>query len=283
MDQREYEQLERKIALLEETISLKLTIVDQDGILRWRQSQSIFTLERASHQKNMVCRCGFCDRCIDNCRYRMNQICLERQQPFSSCCWKGVVQLVVPLIDRNFHYGMLYAGTWKTAGKCPAEKDATLPEEFYLEYDRLPVWSESQGDRYLPLLELFSDGLIHHLKRKKLLMDDPDSKAIRIHNYLLRHFADPIGLPDLAAELHLSVSYASVVVQKLFRQPFSRMLRKYRLDQAAYLLNGTDFPLRVIAGRCGFANEFHLSRVFKESMGVSPSDYRRRARKKDAI
>ena len=48
-----------------------------------------------------------------------------------------------------------------------------------------------------------------------------------------------------------------------------------RINAVKKLLTNERLTLREIAARCGFANEFYLSRVFKERTGVSPSEFRR--------
>ncbi|RYG38333.1 AraC family transcriptional regulator [bacterium] len=56
----------------------------------------------------------------------------------------------------------------------------------------------------------------------------------------------------------------------------SRYRAAQRITAAEALLRGTRMPLRAIAASLGFTDEFHLSRRFKESRGVSPSECRRR-------
>ncbi|MNI77000.1 HTH-type transcriptional activator RhaR [compost metagenome] len=54
----------------------------------------------------------------------------------------------------------------------------------------------------------------------------------------------------------------------------SDFVRSLRIRKAAGLLLDTDLTLNQIASRCGFENGFYLSRVFAQSMGMSPSKYR---------
>jgi AraC-like DNA-binding protein len=69
-----------------------------------------------------------------------------------------------------------------------------------------------------------------------------------------------------------------------FRKRFAKLAgtapAKYRArrvaDHACALLHRSDVPLRVVAERCGFCDEFHFSRRFKQLVGVSPSEFRRR-------
>ncbi len=68
-----------------------------------------------------------------------------------------------------------------------------------------------------------------------------------------------------------------------FRKRFARLggvpPMRYRMqcviESVCHLLQQRELPLRTVARRCGFCDEFHLSRRFKQMMGVSPSDFRR--------
>lgn len=53
-----------------------------------------------------------------------------------------------------------------------------------------------------------------------------------------------------------------------------RYVRRRRLHHAALLIRTTGMKLAAVAETCGFANEFHLSRLFKAEFGVSPRNWR---------
>jgi transcriptional regulator GlxA family with amidase domain len=56
-------------------------------------------------------------------------------------------------------------------------------------------------------------------------------------------------------------------------------LRNIRLRQAALLLQNTELPLAEIAPLTGHKDPFYLSRVFHQTFGSPPSDFRQAARK----
>ncbi len=68
-----------------------------------------------------------------------------------------------------------------------------------------------------------------------------------------------------------------------FRKRFSRLAgmspAQHRthclMQRVCDLLQQSDLPLREIARRCGFCDEFHLSRRFRTSMGISPTQFRK--------
>ena len=67
---------------------------------------------------------------------------------------------------------------------------------------------------------------------------------------------------------------------RLFRQTVNKTpmeyLEEYRLTQAAHLLLTESHTLAVIAEKCGYWDEFHLSRNFKKYYGISPREYKKR-------
>ena len=77
---------------------------------------------------------------------------------------------------------------------------------------------------------------------------------------------------------HLQMSYEN------FRKKFTRLAGRppaqYRatkaLDRACELLQEPKLGLKEVAERCGFCDEFHFSRRFKQRLGVSPSEFRKR-------
>ena len=56
-----------------------------------------------------------------------------------------------------------------------------------------------------------------------------------------------------------------------------RYLRQYRIRQAARLLCPTEERISDIASRCGFQDMSHFTKSFREQLGCTPTEYRRRA------
>jgi AraC-like DNA-binding protein len=60
--------------------------------------------------------------------------------------------------------------------------------------------------------------------------------------------------------------------------PLHRYLNHVRVSHALDLLTDGDKPLAQIASDCGFCDIYYFSRYFKQSVGVSPAEYRRRGK-----
>jgi AraC-like DNA-binding protein len=92
---------------------------------------------------------------------------------------------------------------------------------------------------------------------------------------LLRaHLDRPLGAGELADALFISPGY----LRQIFRQayghgPMHRLL-ELRIEHAKRLLADGAMPVHEVAARCGFASQFHFSRVFRRLAGVPPSQWR---------
>ena len=82
------------------------------------------------------------------------------------------------------------------------------------------------------------------------------------------------GRVELARELGASETTVSRIVNLHFGKSVPQLLNEKRVAEACQLLKQTAAPVSVIAGQVGFNSVPSFNRVFKESVGVSPSEYR---------
>jgi AraC-like DNA-binding protein len=78
-------------------------------------------------------------------------------------------------------------------------------------------------------------------------------------------------------EVGLSRSALAERFADLVGIPPMQYLAKWRIQIASGLLNGGDTNIATVAAEIGYASEAAFSRAFKKMVGVSPSDWRRRA------
>ncbi|OMF17503.1 hypothetical protein BK131_05935 [Paenibacillus amylolyticus] len=94
---------------------------------------------------------------------------------------------------------------------------------------------------------------------------------------LLEEWAgEAVSLRALAERLALSPVQFTRRFREAFQETPSDYLKAIRLKKAKALLTDSRLTLTQIAERCGYENGFYLSRVFSSTIGISPSEYRRR-------
>lgn len=81
---------------------------------------------------------------------------------------------------------------------------------------------------------------------------------------------------EIANAFNLSLKTA----ENIFKKAFNTTLHKYVIDRKIeeimfHLVNFPDMTLYEIALNLGFYDEFHMSRLFKKNVGISPGEYRK--------
>jgi transcriptional regulator GlxA family with amidase domain len=97
-------------------------------------------------------------------------------------------------------------------------------------------------------------------------------RAVRIMNEAL---AAPICVAELAKKVNISTRQLYRLFRAVFRKSPSDYHRDLRLNRAAWLIGHTSRSITQIAFECGFADSSHLSRIFRQVHGISPSLVRR--------
>lgn len=97
----------------------------------------------------------------------------------------------------------------------------------------------------------------------------PSIQEVVQNNYMFN-----LSVPEFAHLAYRSVPTFKREFKKIFNDSPARWIMKQRLKLATGLLENTTLSIGEITLECGFENQTHFSRRFKESMGVSPLNYR---------
>jgi len=82
-------------------------------------------------------------------------------------------------------------------------------------------------------------------------------------------------LKDIAAQLQLTPVQFTRRFQSAFQQTPISFVTALRIEQAKQLLTDTCYTLDKIAENCGYDSSYYLSRMFKQTTKMSPSEYRK--------
>jgi len=97
-----------------------------------------------------------------------------------------------------------------------------------------------------------------------------------IKDYIDRNYKKDISAKDVAGILGYSDVYFSKVFKQLFDDNFINYLTKIRIDRAKLLLKDVSFNIKEVGKSVGYADSNYFTKVFKRSIGMSPSEYRNR-------
>jgi AraC family transcriptional regulator len=101
-------------------------------------------------------------------------------------------------------------------------------------------------------------------------------QARKVRDYIDSHITGRVLVADLCALVRLSEAHFSRAFSRTFgKSPHAFMIRR-RVELAAQHMLQTEAPLSDIALRCGFTDQPHLCKHFRQAMGHTPAAWRRR-------
>ncbi|MFP5246136.1 MAG: helix-turn-helix domain-containing protein [Thermoanaerobaculia bacterium] len=100
----------------------------------------------------------------------------------------------------------------------------------------------------------------------------------RVRELMHDRFAERLTLDEMATAAGVHPVHLATTFHRCFGLTFGAYLRGLRVEHARRALLETTSPLADIALASGFCDQSHLSRVFRETTGTSPAQYRRNAR-----
>ena len=122
----------------------------------------------------------------------------------------------------------------------------------------LSLLSNKKNERFLSYL--------NNLSHDK----NPSMEEIMQNNYAFK-----LTLEEYAKLTCKSVPTFKREFKKAFKDTPAKWVMKKRLNLATELLENTSLSIGEITFECGFENQTHFSRVFKEKMGSAPLQFRR--------
>ncbi len=92
--------------------------------------------------------------------------------------------------------------------------------------------------------------------------------------YVREHLSETITVDELAAQVGMSPSHFARVFKETVGATPMQYVMSFRIEQATGMMRETAHPLGEIALACGFADQAHFSRSFKQVTGQAPRAFR---------
>lgn len=87
---------------------------------------------------------------------------------------------------------------------------------------------------------------------------------------------ETMRVSDIADAAHISVRECQRVFLRALHYTPMEYVRLRRLNRASELLSGSDQSVTSIALSCGFSGSAYFSKLFRETVGMSPKEYRKK-------
>lgn len=94
--------------------------------------------------------------------------------------------------------------------------------------------------------------------------------------YLEEHYSEKLSLEEIARSAGIGERECGRCFSRSIGMTPIEYLNRYRIRQAARLIVQSTDPISQIADQCGFSSDSYFGKMFREQIGCSPREYRKR-------
>lgn len=194
-------------------------------------------------------------------------------------CHAGLHECLAPVFFRGAIAGFVMFGQFRIEGE-PEPDWQEIPENIKTElrqaYLDLPCFTEEKLKAVLGVLKT----LIDYIAVRELAVLQGDRLRNEIDQYIEKHAAEDIRLPDMARKLGRSVSTISQFLRNNYQTSFKGLLLDARLKIAEKMWReDPGATVAEVAFASGFCDQFYFSRVFSRRRGMPPGKFRNQMRR----
>jgi len=126
------------------------------------------------------------------------------------------------------------------------------------------------------IVRLFVTGVGGHDAQVKLVLPDAVEKALTfMKGHVTTDASAPLSSQEIAGHVRVTRQHLSRLFKAHLRLGALECVNALRLESAASQIERSDRPLARIAEDHGFSSQFHFSKIFKKTYGMSPNAYRK--------
>ena len=193
-------------------------------------------------------------------------------------CHAGLIEAVVPILCGQRPVACLMIG--QTA---PKESQNILCESLQGHPEFADITEAYSGMQRRTEAELASCARIMaacagYIYLNRMISLQKESLSERLKAYICANYRKPVMLKEMAAALNVGVTRLCTGVREECGSTPHALLQEYRLDRAKQLLAETELPVREIAAEVGMEDYNYFSRVFRQRIGMTPTQYRAEAK-----
>lgn len=254
---------------------------------------TFFNYDKYGIKNNRGHYCEFCEKtralpegraaCEKSDKGEAIMLAKQYKEPFFYECHMGMRELVIPLIREETLLGLIFVGQSRTEDACNEKLESNVrhlggdPREFLQLYQKLPLVSQKDILNIGTILAQYFDTIIWNnelISADRLSVTSNLGLAEAIYRYVQMNYRFKLSPKEIANEFHVNASYASRCFSQKYKKTITEHIMYIRIKRAKTLLGETEAPIGNIALNVGFDDINYFSRVFKKTVGCSPSQYR---------
>ena len=141
-------------------------------------------------------------------------------------------------------------------------------EVYLMDFAKLQSLSLFDGNR----TEMLS--ILYHMFHRMSTQSSPCNVIIPAIKFLESNYQNPaVTNADLARLCNISEVYFRRIFTKHYKTTPKQFMIDIRINKAKQMLAEGALKIGAVAERCGFSNQYHFCRIFKEKTGITPTEY----------
>lgn len=205
------------------------------------------------------------------CRNLALKLAIRRKRSFGGCCVNGVYEYCRPIL-----YGDAVAGVIFVGNILPSEpyRQAQLQSRFgSLTETMEPDFSGDQCRKTADIVESYIVYLLKTYENTGRATFDPLLENMK--NYIAENLNCGFSMGELSAVFNYNEKYLG----RYFKLKTGLTVREYcnriRINRAKELLQSSCRSVTDIAGQVGYNNVTYFNRIFRQTTGVTPTQFQR--------
>ena len=201
-------------------------------------------------------------------------------------CYAGLTVVAVPVLSGGRHLATVVSG--QVFRREPTQRDFAMVVKMLGDgvnedwekkarkaYFETPVVTADRFQAVIQLLNVFAQYLADLGGRQAIACSEVEPEAVAsAKQFVQSHAEEPIKLERVVQHVNVSRFYFCKLFKKATGLNFTDYLSRIRIERARNLLLNPDLRVSEIAFEVGFQSLTHFNRVFKHTVGQSPTQYR---------
>lgn len=118
--------------------------------------------------------------------------------------------------------------------------------------------------------------IFYHMLHRLSAQNLTDSIILPAVKHIEKFYCDPsLSVSELARLCYISEVYLRRKFSEYYGLSPKQFILDIRLNRAKQLLSENTLKIGEIATQCGFSGQYHFCRIFKEKLGMTPTEYAR--------
>ncbi len=200
--------------------------------------------------------------------------CRELKSIVCHICGAGLLDIAIPLLNRNEIVGILMIGQIRKNKELDKGISAFPISRERMEecYKSLPLYDEDMIESVINIATM----LTKYIMLENMVKSQPRQSATAIADYVEAHLTDRLTVDSVSRGTHISPSGIYKAVKSSFGCTLGEYIRTLRIERSLEFLADDSLSIEKVAESVGFSDPAYYSRSFKRIYGISPLKYRKR-------